>query len=94
MGIAALVMTRHPKDTYLGARYQRLVIRRGKPKALVATGLSILPAVWHMLANGECDHEAGADFFALKDQDRARRNAVRRLQELGFDVELTAREAA
>lgn len=47
-----------------------------------------------MLANGECYHEAGADFFALKDSDRVRHNAVRRLQELGFDVELTAREAA
>lgn len=46
-----------------------------------------------MLADGECYREAGADFFALKDSDRVRRNAVRRLQELGFAVGLTAREA-
>lgn len=69
-------------------------MRRGKPKALVATERSILNAVWHMLANGECYQEAGADFFISKDPDKARRNAVKRLQELGFDVELTAREAA
>lgn len=55
----------------LGARYQRPVIRRGKPKVLVATERSILTAVWHMLANGECYHEADAGFFALKDLDRA-----------------------
>lgn len=71
LGVAALVIARHPTDTYLGARYQRLVHRRGKPKALVATERSILTAVWHMLANGECYHEADAGFFALKDLDRA-----------------------
>ena len=55
-----------------------------------------------MLANGECYHKGSADFSAPKDPDRERRNAARRLQELGFAVELelgfavelTAREAA
>lgn len=49
--------------------------------------------IWD-LSNCACYPEAGADFFALKDPDRVRSNAVGRLQELGFDVELTAREAA
>ncbi|MNW30477.1 Transposase IS116/IS110/IS902 family protein [compost metagenome] len=94
LSVAALVVARHPKGTYLGARYKRLVIRRGKPKALAATERSILTAVWHMLAQGECYREAGADYFAVKDPDRARRNAVKRLHDLGYDVQLTEREAA
>lgn len=94
LGIAALNIARHPNGTYLGARYKRLVIRRGKPRALVATERSILNALWHMLANGECYQEAGAGFFINKDPEKSRRNAVNRLHELGFDVQLTAREAA
>lgn len=93
LGTAALSVTRQ-KNTFLGARFRRLYPRRGGSRALVAIEHTILTAIWHMLPNGERYHEAGADFFALKDPDRARRNAVRRLQELGFDVELTAREAA
>lgn len=46
------------------------------------------------LANGKCYHEAGADFFAFKGPDRSRRSAITRLQQLGSNVELTAREAA
>jgi transposase len=38
-------------DTFLGARYQRLARRRGKQKALVATGNSILTVVYHLLSD-------------------------------------------
>lgn len=94
LGIAALNIARHAKGTYLGARYKRLVMRRGKMKAVVATEHSILTAVWHMLAEGECYHDPGSDFFAQKDPDHTRNNAVRRLHELGYDVTLSVREAA
>ena len=94
LGIAALNIARHPKGTYLGARYKRLVVRRGKMKAIVATEHSILTAVWHMLAEGECYHDPGSDFFTQKDPTRTRNNAVRRLHELGYDVTLSVREAA
>jgi transposase len=38
-------------DTFLGERYRRLVKRRGKLKALVAVGRSILVIIWHLLSN-------------------------------------------
>jgi transposase len=94
LGIAALSIARHPKGTYLGARYKRIVVRRGKMKAIVATEHSILTAVWHMLAEGECYHDPGSDFFTKKDPTRTRNNAIRRLRELGYDVTLSTREAA
>lgn len=94
LGIAALNIARHPNGTYLGARYKRIIVRRGKMKAIVATEHSILTAVWHMLAEGECYHDPGSDFFTQKDPTRTRNNAVRRLHELGYDVTLSTREAA
>ena len=45
-------------DTFLGARYRRLARRRGKHKAIVAVGNSVLIAVWHLLSDPDavfCD---------------------------------------
>lgn len=38
-------------NTFLGARYKRVVKRRGKLKALVAVARSILVIIWHLLAD-------------------------------------------
>ena len=35
-------------DTFLGERYRRIARRRGKQKAIVAVGRSILVIVWHL----------------------------------------------
>ena len=45
LGEAALNAGR--TDTFLGARYRRLARRRGKKKAIVAVGRSILVIIWH-----------------------------------------------
>ncbi len=94
LGTAALSIARHPKGSYLGARYKRILVRRGKIKAIVANEHSILTAVWHLLAEGECYHDPGSDFFTKKDPNRTKNNAIRRLQELGYNVTLITREAA
>ncbi len=89
LGVAALSIARHPKDSYLGARYKRIIVRRGKIKAIVANKNAILIAVWHLLAEGECYHEPGGDFFTKKNPDRQKINALRKLHELGYAVTLT-----
>ena len=94
LGIAALSTARHPKNSYLGARYKRLIVRRGKMKAIVSTEHSILTAVWHMLAQGECYHDPGSDFFTQKDPTRTKNNAIGRLQALGYNITLSNRETA
>jgi hypothetical protein len=38
-------------DTFLGERYRRLARRRGKKKAIVAVGRSILVIIWQLLAD-------------------------------------------
>lgn len=39
------------KGTFISARYKRLAARRGKKRALVATGNELLKIVYHVLKN-------------------------------------------
>ena len=59
---AAWAATR-TKNTFYSARYHRLAARRGKKRALVAVGHSILTSVWHVLKE-VCEYkELGAEYL-------------------------------
>ena len=49
LGEAAAIAGR--TDTFLGERYRRIARRRGKKKAIVAVGRSMLVIIWHLLAD-------------------------------------------
>jgi transposase len=93
LGIAALSASRS-KNTYLAAKYWRVATRRGPMKATVALEHSILTAVWHMLADGECYADPGADHFTRLDPIKAKNNAIKKLNNLGFNVTITPAPAA
>jgi len=78
-------------NTFLGARYRRLVKHRGKLKALVAVARSILVIVWELLADPHARfRDLGADYHDTRiDKDRKTRNHLRQLQALGYQVTLT-----
>jgi transposase len=78
----------HVKDSYLSAQYRRLAGRRGKKRALVAVGHSLLVIVYHVLKNNVEYQDLGPDYFERLEPDRLRRHLVRRLQRLGYDVTL------
>ena len=40
-----------PHETFLASRYRRVARRRGKKRALVAVGNSILVITWHLLSD-------------------------------------------
>jgi transposase len=82
----------HTKDTYLAAQYRHLAARRGKKRALIAVGHSILVIIYHLLKNHVEYHDLGADYFDRLQPERLRRYLVRRLQHLGFDVTLTQKQ--
>lgn len=77
-------------DTFLGARYRRLVRRRGKQRALVAVARSILVIVWHLLNDPDARYvDLGPDYYTRRlDPDRKTRNLVGQLQALGHQVTL------
>jgi transposase len=76
------------KDTYLSAQYQRLVRRRGKKKAVVAVAHSILVIAYHVLRNQSPYRELGADYFDKLNVIHLKRYHLRRLENLGFKVNI------
>jgi transposase len=79
--------------TYLGAQFRRLAARRGKKRALIAVAHSILVAVYFLLTRQVDYVELGNDYFDQRDQQRVERRLVRRLEGLGYDVNLQRRGA-
>ena len=81
-------------DTYLAAKCRRTSPRRGPMKDIAALEHSILTAAWHLLADGECYEDPGADHFTRLDPIKAKNNAIKKLNSLGFDVTITPSTAA
>jgi transposase len=77
------------KGTYLATQYHRLAARRGKKRAAVAVGHSILVSVYHMLKDGVSYSDLGAHHYDERDREATKRRALRQLRELGYDVSLT-----
>jgi len=77
-------------DTFLGERYRRISRRRGKKKAIVAVGRSILVILWHLLSDPDARfHDLGPDFYDSRiDPERKKLNHIRQLQALGYRVTL------
>ena len=84
-------------NTFLGERYRRLARRRGKKRAIVAVGNSVLTIIWHLLADPEARyHDLGSDYYQSKLNARRReRELVRQLEHLtGKKVNLEPKAAA
>jgi transposase len=77
-------------DTFLGERYRRIARRRGRKRAAVAVGRSILVIVWHLLSDPEARfHDLGPDFYSNRTgPERKKRHHVRELEALGYAVTL------
>jgi hypothetical protein len=77
-------------DTFLGERYRRIARRRGKKRAIVAVGRSILIIAWHLLNDQNARFvDLGSDYFESHiNLNRKMRNHVRELQNLGYRVTL------
>jgi transposase len=71
-------------DTFLGDRYRRLARRRGKKRALVAVGNSVLTIIWHLLSDPDARyHDLGATYYESQiNKQRRQRDLVRQLEHL------------
>jgi transposase len=74
------------KGSYFRSQYRRLSARRGKKKALVAVGHSILTVVYHVMKHKILYKELGEDFFDKLNGDRLRKYYMKRLESLGYQV--------
>jgi transposase len=76
------------KDTWLKARYHRLAARRGKKRAIVAIGRSILVSIWHMLSRRQPYQDLGADYYDQRRKETKVTYLTMQLTRLGFAVQL------
>ena len=81
------------QDSYLRAQFLRLKARRGAKKAILAVAASMLTAAYHMLRDGVPYRDLGAKHFDRRDQTKTIRRLVRRLADLGCEVEVKAHAA-
>jgi transposase len=82
------------KSTYLGAQYRRLLPRKGKKRAVVAVGHSILVIAYHLLTRREPYHDLGVTYFDQRARQAVERRLVRRLEALGYTVSLQPPDSA
>ncbi len=82
------------KESWLKARYHRLVARRGKKRAIVALGRSILVSVWHMLSKRQPYQDLGEDYYDQRRKDSKVTYLTKQLTRLGFAVQLDPLPAA
>jgi hypothetical protein len=84
----------HTKGTYLAVQYARIARRRGANKAAVAVANSMLFTVWHLLTTGAFYIDPGADYFERRNDPAVEaRRLARRIEALGFDVNLIEKAA-
>jgi transposase len=86
---AAWAATRK-KDCYLRSQFHRIKSRRGVMKAIIAVAASMLTAVYHMLRDGVAYHDLTGNYFDTRDRAKIAKRLIRRLNELGLEVEIKA----
>jgi transposase len=82
------------KGSYLRSLYWRLSARRGKPRAAMAVGRSILEIAYYLLKRHETYQELGENYLLNLDKERNTKRYKRQLELLGYEVELKERTAA
>jgi transposase len=79
---------RNKKGSYPAAQFRRLAGRRGKKRAIIAVGHSLLVAAFYILRDGVEYRDLGAAHFDRLDSDTLTRQLVKRLERLGHKVTL------
>lgn len=84
---------KNKRESYLRAQFLRLKSRRGPQKAVCAVAASILTAVYHMLKDGTVYQDLGAEHFNRRSKTTQTQRLVKRLEHLGYAVEIQPRAA-
>jgi transposase len=82
--IGEIVTAAARTDTFLAERYQRIARHRGKRRAIVAVGNSVLTIIWHLLSDPEARyHDLGPGYYETRvNNQRRQRNLIRQLEKL------------
>jgi hypothetical protein len=74
------------KGTYLRSKYDSLVGRRGKKRALIAVGHKILIAAYYILKDKTSYKELGGEFLINRKKDKKVTQLIKQLKDLGVEI--------
>lgn len=83
----------HTKNSYFQAQFRRLAGRRGKKRALVAVAHSIVTVLYYVLKRDLQYKELGGDYFDRLQRHKIVKYHVKRLEALGYKVEVSDQAA-
>lgn len=82
------------KNNYLSAQYHRIAARRGKNRAAVAVGHSILSLVHILLTRKQEYVDLGFDYFDQRKKEILVKQSIKRLESLGLTVTIQEQTAS
>jgi transposase len=82
------------KKSYFKAQLKRVSSRRGRKRALVAVAHSLLTVTFHILSTKTPFADLGPEHFDNLNAERLTRHLIRRLEGLGLEVTVKARQSA
>ena len=72
------------KDSFFYAQFNRLVVRKGRNKAIVAVAHSMLIAIYYILSGKEF-HDLGADYYTQFNREKKINSHLKQLKQLGWE---------
>lgn len=81
------------KNTYLRSKYDSLVGRRGKKRALIAIGHKILIAAYHIMQDKVAYKELGVEFLQEIKKEKQIKRHIQLLKEMGVEIEVKKKVA-
>ena len=78
------------RNSYLAARFRQLAARIGFKRAIVAVGREILTIIYYLITRKRDYQDLGVSYLEERDRLAIQKRAVRQLQNLGYQVNLTA----
>ena len=75
------------KESFLSAQYDRLVVRRGAKRAIVAVAHTMLIAIYHILKRGVSFVDLGADYYNQFNRERKISSDLAKLKKVGWQSE-------
>jgi len=84
----AAMAARKTKNSYLRAQFNRLATSRGVKKAVIAVAASILTSAYFILRDDVVYRDLGPDHLDRRDPGKVARRLAKRIEALGFSVDL------
>lgn len=82
------------KNTYISAQYHRIAARRGKNRAAIAVGHTILALVHILLTRQQAYVDLGFDYFDQRKKEILVKQSIKRLESLGLSVTIQEQTAS